>query len=96
MFIHEVNGPDRGRWLHISVPEGAESLYEHPFSREFLEKHLDDTHALNRAVANDLLSLKQPILSKGGKSTVSYGGEHRVTCTDYRIDQTWQVICRLD
>jgi hypothetical protein len=60
--VRTVNAPFDIMCLHIPVPQGLETLYEHPFAREFLENHLDDEERLHRAIAADLLTLKLPIL----------------------------------
>jgi HEAT repeat protein len=95
-LVRTVNAPFDIMSLHIPVPQGLETLYEHPFAREFLENHLDDAEPLHRAVAADLLTLKLPILSKKGKLTCTLGGKKQVTCTDYRVEDIWQGLPYMD
>jgi HEAT repeat protein len=92
-FVHLTNGPG-GNWLHIHVPPDIEALYQHPYSRDFLEEHLKDKENLPRAIATDLLSLKQPIKGKGGGGTISYDLGRPIPVVDYTVIQTWQMICR--
>jgi len=96
-FIHTSNGPS-GNWLHISVPAGLERLYQHSFSREFLDERLKDKASFHQAVATDLLYLKQPILSKNGTGAhfFSVGNGNAWQCADYRVFSTWDYVCHGD
>lgn len=92
-FIHRTNGP-RGNWLHIHVPPEIETLYQHPFSREFLEERLKEKDNLPRAIAFDLLSLKQPLRGIGKGGTISYDSGDPLQCIDYTVIRTWDMLCQ--
>jgi hypothetical protein len=92
-FVYMTNGPS-GNWYHISVPEALEPLYQHPFSREFLDERLKDKGSFHQAIAKDLLFLKQPILSKNGTVFFSVGDKDSWQCIDYRVFETWEYVCR--
>ena len=91
-FIHRTNGPG-GYWLHINVPQPIESLYQHPFSRQFLDQHRKDKGNFRQAIAADLLLLKQPILSTSQGGTISVDEKRRIPCIDYRVLRTWEMVC---
>jgi HEAT repeat protein len=92
-FGHQTNGPG-GNWLHIDVPPAIEALYQHPYSRDFLEAHLKDKEDLPRAIAFDLLSLKEPIKGKSRGGTISFEDAVPIPVIDYTVVLTWQMICR--
>jgi len=91
-FGHTANGPS-GNWLHISVPIELENLYQHSFSRQFLDEHLKDKTSFHKAIAADLLYLKQPILSKDTTHYFGVDGGSMWKCADYRVFRTWELVC---
>jgi HEAT repeat protein len=92
-FVHQTNGPG-GNWLHIAVPPDIEVLYQHPYSRDFLQERFKDKENLPRAIALDLLSLKQPIRGTGGGGTISNDEGQRIPFVDYTVVPSWEMICR--
>jgi nicotinamidase-related amidase len=82
--IHFFDGG--GNRLHISVPVPIEGSYQHPFARNFLVKCLQAKDNLRRAVAQDLLDLKRPLLFKRSGSTLSYDGVNYIECVEYVVD----------
>jgi hypothetical protein len=69
--IRTSGGPDAKR-LRVDVPVALEDYYRRPFAKDFLLRQRVAKDALTRNVAEDLLLLRLPILSRHKGVSISY------------------------